>query len=199
VANLVVVASAIGRPAFNNETFQRIMMNDSTHYFLVSLAFLVTPPVTFFLIPMIVYSFFHVSNFINKNIHKILPESILRMYKAFIEPRITVALSPSNQHKVLLWCAQCEFVTMVILVINTLFGAGSILSIFSYFWFLNFRYLTNADARTVFDSIGFRLDSIFYGPSSPALVQTAYRWIRGALRRTVTPQASQAAPGRFWG
>jgi len=71
------------------------------------------------------------------------------------------------------------------LIIETLFGRGSLLLILGYYWFLNFRYLASGNSRMVFEALGAKLDHFFAHPAIPSLLRRGYHWIRNYLRNSV--------------
>jgi len=186
LAHGISLFKAIGIPRFNQQTLIRVTMNDSAHYLLLYFLFAAYPPVTIALFPMTIFSFYHFCSFINSSSNTIVYSRLLPFYKYNIEPLILKVLS--YQQKALIWSCQCEVMTIAVLILNLFIGYGSLILIFCYYWFLNFRYMTDGTIRLILDQLGYTLDGYFLGPSCPRLITSMHNAIRSFLRNSVQGQ-----------
>jgi len=171
----------IGFPQLNKEYFSGVMTNENAHYLLLSLILLTSYPLFTVLIPYVVYSVFHVSNFLKYSSVSVLPSVLYSFYRRNLEKYIDRLLT--FQQQVLYQIAYFELTSILLIILNLFGGYGSFLQLFGYYWFLNNRYLSSSYARVVYDETGRKLDSFFL--KAPGFIQSIYFSVRGFLRNAV--------------
>jgi hypothetical protein len=64
-------------------------------------------------------------------------------------------------------------------------GYGSILLVFGFYMFLNYRYVTSGYTQSVVHSITAQLDTLFYHQMCPTIVGGVYTKIKTFIRSSV--------------
>eukprot|EP01113_Clastostelium_recurvatum_P031812 TRINITY_DN4014_c0_g1_i1.p1 TRINITY_DN4014_c0_g1~~TRINITY_DN4014_c0_g1_i1.p1 ORF type:complete len:196 (-),score=29.28 TRINITY_DN4014_c0_g1_i1:52-639(-) len=166
-------------PGLNMQAWAPVLLNDNMHYLLMCVTVLNTSvPITLALIPLMICAFYHIMD--NGSV---LTRRVPMLNLLFDRAR------PLRSNAMLI-VAYTEILTMVMLLFLTLTGAGSILSCLMYFQFLQMRFLTSANSRTVWGIIRATLDRWTEHPRCPPIVRRVYGGIKTQLARIAPPQAA---------
>jgi len=186
IAYGVSLYTSVGIPSFNGEFMSRIATNDNFHYLLLSMFLLNSYPQIIPMIPLPIYSFFHICNFININARRSLPASLYSLYRTTIESLLQKVL---NVQTVAMYrVAYFEFMGIFAMFFGFFFGQVGLLLIFGYYYFLIFRYISSGYSRSVMDEFGAKIDGFFHRPSIPPMIIKVYDMIRGFLRKPIEQQ-----------
>jgi len=173
----IVLFSTFNRfPGFSLEAWSPIFMNENTHYFLMCLIFVNTPmPISIGLIPLVIYAFYHVLDNTRGYIQKY--------------PKVESYAAKAKQFQTqgLLIVAQLEIFVMLLLLFLLFTGSGSIISVFMYFQFLQYRYVSSTYSKLIWGNYSTKLDGWVNYPAVPALVRTIYFKVKGLLARVGQP------------
>jgi len=165
-------------PGFSLQAWAPIFMNENTHYFLMCLIFLNTPmPISIGLFPLVLYSFYHVLD--NTRVYT-------QKY-----PKVDHFAQKAKdfQTQAMLIAAQIEIFVMLLLLFLLFTGNGSIISVFMYFQFLQYRYVSSSYSKLVWSGWSTKMDELFNHPIVPTLLRTIYLKAKGLLARIGQPPA----------
>jgi len=177
---IILYSSLNGRfPGWSMAAWTPVLMNDNTHYILMCIIFLnVDYPIALAPVPLAIYSFYHVLEhgwgFLQK-----IPVVGKQLAKA-----------RSHQAQAVVMAAHCEIMTMLVLIFLRITGHGSIISIFMYFQFLQYRYMASANSRLVWGMIGTTTSRWVNHPRVPTVVKGIYYKVKGWLEMLVQPRAA---------
>eukprot|EP01112_Ceratiomyxa_fruticulosa_P008892 TRINITY_DN2306_c0_g2_i1.p1 TRINITY_DN2306_c0_g2~~TRINITY_DN2306_c0_g2_i1.p1 ORF type:complete len:332 (-),score=61.43 TRINITY_DN2306_c0_g2_i1:55-1050(-) len=175
----IVLLSTFNRfPGLSLEAWAPIFMNENTHYFLMCLIFMNTSmPISIGLFPLTIYAFFHVLDNTRGYIQK-YPK--LETY---------AAKAKEYQAQALLVVAQIEIFVMLLLIFLLFTGNGSIISVFMYFQFLQYRYVSSTYSKLIWNNYGAKLDQWINHPIVPSIIRTLYFKVKGLIARVGQPPA----------
>ncbi|GFU00427.1 transmembrane protein 33 [Nephila pilipes] len=159
------------RIQFTREFGAMLLMEDSCHYLLYSILFIISYPITLSLLPVFLFALLHSVNY-----------SVILLNKlGFVDPaRSLAAMAERYQRNILKLVAFTEVCLMPITVIWLFSGKGSLLTPFAYYRFLTFRYASrrNPYTRNVFHEMRIVLEAFANTPGrNTALQNMCYKII----------------------
>uniref|UniRef100_A0A1I7UPG3 Transmembrane protein 33 n=2 Tax=Caenorhabditis tropicalis TaxID=1561998 RepID=A0A1I7UPG3_9PELO len=155
-----------GQIAPNAAFIQRLVTEDSFHYLVYSVVFLMAAPVSMAALPVTIYAALHACTFLTK----ILRETGHNL--AFV-PKLeafTVHQTPNA-----LGIIACSEIFLIPLLVSLIFsGKGSMLLPFAYYRFLSLRYASrrNPSTRQAFAQMRGSLQNVAQSPSCPAIISS---------------------------
>lgn len=152
--------SSIGFPKMNAAYMNTMLANDNFHYLFLSLALMTAMPLTVVLVPLAVYAFYHMCSFMRNNSTRVPPQ-YQTVFRDQIQPTIDKALA--RQQEALIWCAQMEYLSMVMILLNLFMGRSDVSLVIGFYWFLSFRYRSNVYSKEVFIAMRDKVKSTVMG------------------------------------
>ncbi|CAL1262906.1 unnamed protein product [Larinioides sclopetarius] len=131
------------RIQFTREFGALLLMEDSCHYLLYSILFIISSPITLSLLPVFLFAVLHSVHYSVVILNKLGQLNLARSLAEAAE---------NHQRNILKLVAFTEVCLMPVTVIWLLSGKGSLLAPFAYYRFLTFRYASrrNPYTRNVF-------------------------------------------------
>lgn len=127
------------RIQFTREFGAMLLMEDSCHYLLYSILFIISSPITLSLLPVFLFAVLH------SVIYSVV---ILNKLGQLNLARSLATTAENHQRNILKLIAFTEVCLMPITVIWLLSGKGSLLAPFAYYRFLTFRYASRRNPYT---------------------------------------------------
>ncbi|GBL92716.1 Transmembrane protein 33 [Araneus ventricosus] len=145
------------RIQFTREFGAMLLMEDSCHYLLYSILFIISSPITLSLLPVFLFAVLHSVHYSVVILNKLGQLNLARSLATTAE---------THQRNILKLVAFTEVCLMPITVIWLLSGKGSLLSPFAYYRFLTFRYASrrNPYTRNVFHEMRIVLEAFANTP-----------------------------------
>uniref|UniRef100_A0A0R3WQA8 Transmembrane protein 33 n=1 Tax=Hydatigena taeniaeformis TaxID=6205 RepID=A0A0R3WQA8_HYDTA len=169
------IAQRGNQPRLSQESMQLIVSEDSLHYLLYSVIFLLTPPVTVALAPIFCFAFLHCLGF---------TQNLLMLYAGKSEnPSILtkkildcISMAQGHSDNVLRIIAIHEILLMVISIVLAFSGRIPLLPFF-YYHFLKLRYTSrrNPYCRRVFSELRIAFHQLADHPNCPQFVRSIIR------------------------
>ncbi|KFM70873.1 Transmembrane protein 33, partial [Stegodyphus mimosarum] len=147
------------RVQFTREFGALLLIEDSCHYLLYSILFIISYPITLSLLPIFLFAVLHSVNY------SILILNKLGHYDTFAT-RSLRSIAQNHQRNILRLVAFTEVCLMVVTILWLFSGKGSLLTPFAYYRFLTFRYASrrNPYTRNVFREMRIILESFANKP-----------------------------------
>jgi len=150
--------------------FARVLMvEDSLHYFLYSVLFLMASPATMVLTPIFLFALMHAASFTKKVIAASGNNSdLVTKLKGYVE-KLT---SDSIRQQVFLFVATTEIVVFAVSVLMVFSGQASLMIPFFYYRFLQLRYTSrrNPYSRLAFGQFRTMVTQLANHPQCPGFV-----------------------------
>lgn len=147
------------RVQFSREFGVMLLMEDSCHYLLYSILFMLSYPITLSLLPVFLFAFLHSVHYTLVILNKlgIFDNWATRFLRPFAE---------NHQRNILKLAAFTEVCLMPLSVLLLLSGKGNLLTPFAYYRFLTFRYAShrNPYTRNVFREMKILLEAFANSP-----------------------------------
>ncbi|NP_001335544.1 Transmembrane protein 33 [Caenorhabditis elegans] len=150
-----------GQFALNAQFIQRLIIEDSFHYLVYSVVFLMAAPVSMAALPVTIYAALHACTFMTK----ILRET---GHTSSIIPKLEQFTAHQTQNA--LGIIACSEIFLVPLLVSLIFsGKGSLLLPFAYYRFLSLRYASrrNPSTRQAFAQMRGSLQNVAMSSSCP--------------------------------
>ncbi|KAI8144460.1 hypothetical protein BJV82DRAFT_68836 [Fennellomyces sp. T-0311] len=179
----VVVYKTHGKPEFNAQYAQRLVMDENVQYLLLAMYWFFTSPISVTLVPFATFSTFHALGYVRSNIiPTVLPApastassssgSRPATWQAKTQQQIK-SWTDKNYDKAMRFVAQIEVIGIMGRLVLGLFRL-QIMSIFLYAQFLRFRYHLSSYTRQAFTKLRIALDNVAQDPRVPPVVARAY-------------------------
>jgi len=153
---------------FNMEFARQLMVEDSLHYLMYSVLFLMAAPATMVLAPIFLFALLHASS----HTKKVLQASgsngaIVQKIYQYIGKLETQEM----RHQILLFIASFEIFVFIVSILMVLGGQASMLVPFFYYRFLQLRYTSrrNPYSRMAFAQYGQGIQQLSNHPRCPAI------------------------------
>ncbi|XP_032886287.1 transmembrane protein 33-like isoform X1 [Amblyraja radiata] len=153
---------------FSRAYITQALLEDSCHYFLYSLIFITSYPITLCLVPVAVFSLLHATTYNRKILDIIGPNSIPWM-RSFLD-KMTM-----HQQILFKFIACNEILLMAASVFMLLGGRAHLFLPFFYYRFMTLRYASrrNPYCRTLFYELRVATEQLTARPSCPTFLQKA--------------------------
>ncbi|GFR09900.1 transmembrane protein 33 [Trichonephila clavata] len=162
------------RIQFTREFGAMLLMEDSCHYLLYSILFIISYPITLSLLPVFLFALLHSVTY---------SAGLLYKLGCAGQAASLSAIAEHHQQNILKLVSFTEICLMPITVIWLFSGKGSLLTPFAYYRFLTFRYASrrNPYTRTVFHEMRIVLEAFANTPGrSISLKNMCYKVINYA-------------------
>ncbi|GFU91482.1 transmembrane protein 33 [Trichonephila clavipes] len=162
------------RIQFTREFGALLLMEDSCHYLLYSILFIISYPITLSLLPVFLFALLHSVTY---------SAVLLNKLGCAAQAASLSAMAENHQRNILKLVSFTEVCLMPITVIWLFSGKGSLLTPFAYYRFLTFRYASrrNPYTRTVFHEMRMVLEAFANTPGrSITLKNMCYKVINYA-------------------
>lgn len=162
------------RVQFTREFGALLLIEDSCHYLLYSILFIISYPITLSLLPIFMFAVLHSVNFSTVILAK------LGLSNSWIMHSLTT-IAESHQRSILRLVAFAEVCLMPVTIMWLFSGKGSLLTPFAYYRFLSLRYASrrNPYTRNVFHEMRLILER--FANANPSLKNICTRVINFVL------------------
>lgn len=157
-----VVYKSYGMPRLSAKYLQDLLLDSNAQYSLLCLVLSFQAESFVALIPLYIYSIYHVLGFIGSK-----------------APFVTQIFS--LQPQLLSIAARFEIYALFHLLWVWLCGRGSLLTIIVYLQFLRFQYIVSAKTRIAFQQFRMQLDQLTGHPKCPGIVRNIYDSVKGLV------------------
>jgi len=170
----------------SQEFFARLIIEDSCHYLIYSLVFLMNHPITVALVPILLFAVLHSASYTLNLLDKLGQNS-------WWLGRILISLVEFQQTNMLRMIAFCEIIMMPIVIAMLFAGKASLIVPFVYYRFLTFRYISqrNPYNRKVFSELKMAVTQFIMQPSVPAGIRALVIRAMGLLERLAPATVAQ--------
>lgn len=165
------------RVTFSKEFLRVLIMEDSFHYFVYSVLFLTSYPLTIALVPITVFAVLHSASYTQKLLVATgTNTNTLGATVTQLTSKITIR---ETQISILTFIASMEIMVFFVSISMIFMGRGSLLIPFFYYRFLQLRYMSNRNpySRLVFGQLRMKVEQTAHSPSCPALAKKAMLFI----------------------
>jgi len=136
---------------------------ESLYYLLYSACFLLVPPSLVTLIPLLVYSYYQISDQIYGTLSRIpLLGRLVSKAKAYSQQALFIA-------------AYIEVMNGGMILLQSIGGSISLLSLLVYWQFLTYRFNSSQHTKTILETLSGRLEGLVTHRWCPSVIQTFYR------------------------
>jgi len=151
---------------FTMEFFYQFLLEDSAHYLFFSLIFLYSAPITFVLLPVVLFAVLHFASYSLTLLDTLGQNS-------WWGARMLISLVEYQSRNILRMVAFNEIFLMPFSITMIFAGKTTILTPFLYYRFLGLRYSSrrNPYCRTMFHELKLAMDTLAYSPRCPGLVR----------------------------
>ncbi|XP_019873650.1 Krueppel homolog 2 [Aethina tumida] len=190
IANAAISAlrlhQRIGRVRLCREFLAELLLEDSFHYLFYSLIFLYVAPVTFVLLPIVLFSILHFASY-SLTLLDCLGQN------SWWGARLMISLVEFQSLNILRLVSFTEIMLMPITVMLILFGKASLLTPFIYYHFLTQRYSSrrNPYTRNMFRELRVFLEINAHKPTTPQFLRQAMLFIVNFTCKLAPPQVQQ--------
>ena len=170
---LLNTPSMIGK--YNRATTKQQKPNRFCFYLMTCLLFFFFRMITALIIPMFVYSCFHLNSYVIAN------QATLGAFGPILLP-FSQKLQ-QNQSQVTMMVANMEILNAGLILLSIFTGSGSLITLFFYYYFLKQRYAQSQNTRMMMGQLRMQLDGLATHQYCPSLVAKLYYTIRDFLSR----------------
>jgi len=158
---------------FTMEFFYQFLLEDSAHYLFFSLIFLYAAPITFVLLPVVLFAVLHTASY-----SLTLLDTL--GHNSGWGARLLISLVETQSRNILRMVAFNEIFLMPFSITMIFAGKTTILTPFLYYRFLGLRYSSrrNPYCRTLFHELRLAMDSLTYSPRCPV-------WARNVVIKAI--------------
>ncbi|KAL7075415.1 hypothetical protein ACQ4LE_004916 [Meloidogyne hapla] len=177
---------AVNWPFFSQMFLYELMLEDSAHYLLYCMIFVISSPITLALLPVSIYAIFNLINTLNKFSN----ETGFARNSSLISRLVQFKQQSSPN---MLSTAACAEIFLLPLIIFMIFmGKASLIGPFVYYRFLTMRYMSrrNPYTREMFTQLKFIFTSFANNPSCPAFVSSSIFKCVALLERLAPQQVA---------
>nr|CAD2170059.1 unnamed protein product [Meloidogyne enterolobii] len=177
---------AVNWPFFSQMFLYELMLEDSAHYLLYCMIFVISSPITLALLPVSIYAIFNLIATLNK-----FSTETGVAHNSFIISRL-VQFKQQASPNMLSTAACAEIFLLPIIILMIFMGKASLVGPFVYYRFLTMRYMSrrNPYTREMFSQLKFIFNSWANNPSCPAFVSSSILKFIALIERLAPQQVA---------